>query len=531
MARILKTTLVFYLCLGRIVNNKPDTLIVEQRQKYFIISDRGLIIKQKGNGEVSCAISDLPHKIVLLDKRVGSAGSGSMATVVDPEALADGVGDGDKKKGGGLLLLARARDNLRFRSVWRELNGAMGDLGTYIPIVLSLALSRHLDLGTTLIFTGIYNAVTGLIYGVPMPVQPMKSIAAAALADPSFAIPEIMAAGILTAAFVLFLGITRLMKLVYWFVPLSVVRGIQLAQGLNFAMAAVKYIRYDQDFAKAKSLGRRPWAGLDGLVLAIAAVCFIVLVNGAGEEHPCARPVPIPQEKEQEQESSSSSSWRRRLAASVPSAVIVFVVGVAFAVARHPAAVRELRAGPSRMRVVHISREAWKQGFIKGAVPQIPLSVLNSVVAVCKLTRDLFPERKEASATSVSVTMGAMNLVGCWFGAMPCCHGAGGLAGQYRFGGRSGGCVAALGGLKLALGLLLGGSMLRVLVQFPVGLLGALLLFAGVELAAAARDMSTRAEAFVMLVCTAVSLVGSSAALGFLCGMIAHGLLMLREHL
>ena len=179
------------------------------------------------------------------------------------------------------------------------------------------------------------------------------------------------------------------------------------------------------------------------------------------------------------------------------------------------------------MRVVRIPREAWKRGFLKGAVPQIPLSVLNSVVAVCKLTRDLFPE-KAASATSVSVTMGAMNLVGCWFGAMPCCHGAGGLAGQYKFGGRSGGCVAALGALKLTLGLALGGSMLRVLAEFPVGLLGVLLLFAGVKLAVAARDMASKAEAFVMLLCTAVSLVGSSAALGFLCGMVAHGLLMLR---
>uniref|UniRef100_A0A0E0APS6 SLC26A/SulP transporter domain-containing protein n=1 Tax=Oryza glumipatula TaxID=40148 RepID=A0A0E0APS6_9ORYZ len=437
-----------------------------------------------------------------------------VGVVVDPEAVGgggDGGGDGRMKEG----LARRAVENLRFRSVWGEVNGAMGDLGTYIPIVLSLALSRQLDLGTTLVFTGIYNAITGLLYGVPMPVQPMKSIAAAALADPSFAIPEIMAAGILTAAFVLFLGLTRLMDLVYRFVPLSVVRGIQLAQGLNFAMAAVKYIRYEQDLGKGKSLGRRPWVGLDGLVLAIAAVCFIVLVNGAGEE------------QEQRQQQQQQQRWWRRRLGSVPSAVVVFVVGVAFAVARHPAAVRELRAGPSRMRVVHISREAWKQGFIKGALPQIPLSVLNSVVAVCKLTRDLFPERKE-SPTSVSVTMGAMNLVGCWFGAMPCCHGAGGLAGQYKFGGRSGGCVAALGVLKLALGLLLGGSMLRVLVQFPVGLLGALLLFAGVELAAAARDMSTRAEAFVMLLCTAVSLVGSSAALGFLCGMLAHALLYLR---
>ncbi|PUZ38185.1 hypothetical protein GQ55_9G176800 [Panicum hallii var. hallii] len=461
-----------------------------------------------------------------------------MATTVnpDPEAVV-----ASKEPRGPRSLLARARDNLAFRSVWPELNGAMGDLGTYIPIVLSLALARHLDLGTTLIFTGAYNAVTGLIYGVPMPVQPMKAIAATALSDPSFGIPEVMAAGILTAAFVLFLGVTRLMQLVYWFVPLPVVRGIQLAQGLNFAMAAVKYIRYEQDLGKGKSTGRRPWTGLDGLILAIAAICFILLVNGAGSERSRSsnrteqdqghgQGGDRDTQEEGRQEEETEGRWRsmiRGAAPAIPSAVIVFVVGVAFAVARHPAAVRELRAGPSRMRVVRIPGEAWKQGFLKGAVPQIPLSVLNSVVAVCKLTRDLFPE-KEASATSVSVTMGAMNLVGCWFGAMPCCHGAGGLAGQYKFGGRSGGCVAALGALKLALGLALGGSMLRVLVEFPVGLLGVLLLFAGVELAVAARDMSSKAEAFVMLLCTAVSLVGSSAALGFLCGMVAHGLLMLR---
>jgi len=72
--------------------------------------------------------------------------------------------------------------------------------------------------------------------------------------------------------------------------------------------------------------------------------------------------------------------------------------------------------------------------------------------------------------------------------------------------------VAALSALKLAMGLAHCGSMLRVLVEFPVGLLGVLLLFAGVKLAVAARDMASKAEAFVMLLCTAVSLVGSSAA-------------------
>ncbi|OAY71056.1 Molybdate transporter 1 [Ananas comosus] len=430
-------------------------------------------------------------------------------------------------------LLARARGNLAFRARWEsELNGAMGDLGTYVPIVLALALAKDLDLGTTLIFTGIYNIVTGLIYGVPMPVQPMKSIAAVAISSPSFSVPEIMAAGICTSAVLFLLGATRLMEVAYWLVPLPVVRGIQLAQGLSFAMSAVKYVRYEQDLAKAKSLSQRPWTGLDGLVLAIVATCFIVIVNGAGDE------VERLEEDDDEEDDDDAadgpesgdggrrrrSTWKRllnKMASSIPSAVIVFVLGVILAVIRKPSAVKELRAGPSPIEVVRISRDAWKDGFVKGAIPQLPLSILNSVIAVCKLTKDLFPERAEPSAASVAVTVGAMNLVGCWFGAMPCCHGAGGLAGQHRFGGRGGGCVAASAPPSSRSG--------SILVQFPVGLLGVLLLFAGVELAIAARDMATRAEAFVALVCAAVSLVGSSAALGFVCGMIAHGLVQLRK--
>lgn len=174
---------------------------------------------------------------------------------------------------------------LSFHSPWSELNGAMGDLGTYIPIVLALTLARDLDLGTTLIFTGIYNAVTGFLYGVPMPVQPMKSIAAVAISSPGFGVPEVMAAGICTGAVLLVLGVTGLMWFVYNLVPLSVVRGIQLAQGLSFALTAVKYVRKVQDFSKSKSTGSRPWLGLDGLVLAIVCACFIVIVNGAGQEN------------------------------------------------------------------------------------------------------------------------------------------------------------------------------------------------------------------------------------------------------
>lgn len=336
-----------------------------------------------------------------------------------------------------------------------------------------------------------------------------------------------MAAGICTSAALLLLGATGLMRLAYHLVPISVVRGIQLAQGLSFAITAVKYIKSEQNFARSKSAGDRPWLGLDGLLLALICACFILLVNGSGDD-----------EIESDDEAESPNSHGRipiririrrifKSMKSLPSAFIIFLLGIILAAIRAPAAFRHLKLGPSAMNTVKISKQSWKEGFIKGTVPQLPLSILNSVIAVCKLSTDLFPER-QVSATSLSITVGLMNLIGCWFGAMPSCHGAGGLAGQYKFGGRSGGCVALLGGAKLVLGVVLGSSLVKMLQQFPEGMLGVLLLFAGIELAICARDMNTKREALVMLVCTAVSLVGSSAALGFLCGMVVHLLLRLR---
>ncbi|KAI3718472.1 hypothetical protein L6452_19346 [Arctium lappa] len=411
-------------------------------------------------------------------------------------------------------MVKKLKNNLVFRSKWAELNGAMGDLGTYIPIVLALTLASDLNLGTTLIFTGVYNIVTGLLYGVPMPVQPMKSIAAVAISDPDFGIPEAMAAGICTGVILFLLGVTGLMRIAYRLIPLPVVRGIQLAQGLSFAMTAVKYIRKVQDFSKSKSNGNRNWLGLDGLVLAIICVCFITIVSGAGDEDE------VEDEDENDHGDNKRRNWRR-IVAYLPSAFIVFLLGVILAFIRAPKVIKGFKFGPSSIQVMSISKNAWKQGFLKGTIPQLPLSILNSVIAVCKLSTDLFPE-KTVTATSVSVTVGLMNLTGCWFGAMPCCHGAGGLAGQYKFGGRSGGCVALLGVTKLVLGLVFGSSIVKILSTFPVGVLGVLLLFAGIELAMCARDMKSKEESFVVLVCTAVSLVGSSAALGFVTGMVVH---------
>ncbi|PKI43470.1 hypothetical protein CRG98_036227 [Punica granatum] len=424
------------------------------------------------------------------------------------------------------------RRNLRLRNpLSSEMSGAVGDLGTYIPIVLTLTLVSHLDLSTTLIFTALYNIATGLLFGVPMPVQPMKSIAAVAVSEsPHLSVSQIAAAGLSTAAVLLVLGATGLMSFFYRYIPQPVVRGVQLSQGLSFAFSAIKYIRYEQDFAASKSGSPRSWLGLDGLILALASILFLLLSTGAGDTDSSSSSSSI-EDTDGSLELSQSKhriKQRLRILSSIPSALLVFLFGLVICFVRDPSIFKDIRFGPSKLHVLKITWDDWKTGFFRAAVPQIPLSVLNSVIAVCKLSGDLFPDR-ELSATSVSVSVGLMNFVGCWFGAMPVCHGAGGLAGQYRFGARTGLSVVFLGLGKLFLGLVFGNSFVRVLSQFPIGILGVLLLFAGVELAMASRDMNSKEESFVMLVCAAVSLTGSSAALGFGCGILLFLLVKLRS--
>jgi hypothetical protein len=54
---------------------------------------------------------------------------------------------------------------------------------------------------------------------------------------------------------------------------------------------------------------------------------------------------------------------------------------------------------------------------------QISLTILNSVISVQYLSEDLMPTRPAPSVTALGVSVGIMNLTGCWFGAMPVCHG------------------------------------------------------------------------------------------------------------
>ena len=513
------------------------------------------------------------------------------------------------------------------RVLLSEASGAMGDLGTFLPLTLGLVAAVGLDFGTTLIFTGIYNIISGFAFGVPMPVQPMKTIAAVAVAsaasasssssNPPITLQEVMAAGMFVSAVVLFLGLTRLVDLVNRAVPRSVVAGLQLGVGLKLASSGVRSV-----FLAAPST-KKPWrpaGGVEGWALGAAALAFLFVStvadarrtsrervespspassspssscspprppspstlplhrrlqealllfdrrkemrkqrggevdegdsssssggssgSGASAEPslplasppppppppplpPAAAPAAAPAAEGEEQEGlddPSPPSW------TVPSALLVAALGVALAFASAPAAARAaLRLGPSAIVAAVPTRRDWLNGITRaGGLAQLPLTTLNSVIAVSHLADSLYGSGGSAGGSGsgsgtaaaagegaaalsssspllrsrarrdgarwrpsrVAVAVGLYNLLGGWFGALPACMGSGGLAAQHKFGARGGSAPVLLGVLKISLALAFGSSLSSVLRFFPSGLLGAMLALAGAELAAAAR--------------------------------------------
>lgn len=67
----------------------------------------------------------------------------------------------------------------------------------------------------------------------------------------------------------------------------------------------------------------------------------------------------------------------------------------------------------------------------------------------------------------MACSVGVLNLIACTFGGMPMCHGAGGLAAQYRFGARHGASMVFLGSVKVILALALGGALMHLLEVKP----------------------------------------------------------------
>ena len=368
----------------------------------------------------------------------------------------------------------RRRPPLRFDR--NELAGAFGDIGTDLPLIVGMVLAAGLDSASVLIMFGAMQVLTGLVYRLPMPVQPLKAMAAIVITG-NVAGDVLYGGGLAVGILMLVLTVTGLVGWLARIIPTVVVRGIQFGLGLQLATLALRqYVPAD---------------GPRGYML--AGLAFLITVALLGN---------------------------RRF----PAALFVIALGVVYAFAF----TLDLSgiAGSLGLAVPrpHLpARSDILAGLVLLAIPQIPLSLGNSILATHQTARDLFPDRSPGFR-KISGTYALMNLINPFLSGMPTCHGSGGLVGHYTFGARTGGSVVLYGGFYLILGVLFSSGFDRIIRVFPLPILGVLLLFEGLGLMALLRRLEDPARD--LRVALLVGLIAAGLPYGYLIGLIVGPLLV-----
>ncbi len=372
-------------------------------------------------------------------------------------------GDAARAEGRG----GKRPGNLYNRMEWA---GAFGDIGTFIPFVVAYVTIVGVDPLGLLFMFGISKIAAGLYYRTPVPIQPMKAIGAAAITG-GISPSALFASGLTTGIFWLVIGGTGAVRWIAALVTKPVVRGIMLGLGLSFMAEAIR------------RMTSAPLLAGPALV-----VTFLLFGNSR-----------------------------------IPAMFVLLLIGIVSGVVMNPDLLSELakiRIG-FRPPVLNFDLLTWSdivKGTLLFTIPQIPLTLGNAVIAISAENNELFPDRL-VSERKMALSQGIMNVVAPFFGGVPMCHGAGGMAGHVRFGAKTGGALVILGTILVVVALFFSDSVSIIFNVFPSAILGVILFFAGAELALVVRDIGEgKRDFYVMLVVAGFAMWNMGAA--FLVGVV-----------
>lgn len=352
----------------------------------------------------------------------------------------------------------------------REFSGALGDIGTLLPLSLGAIAVAGLAPVPVLLGFALFYIATGLYYRLPVPVQPMKAVAALLLTTQVSA-QSLIASGVIIGLVLLVLGGTGWINRAARLVPGSVLSGLQLGLGLLLATMSLGLL------ASSLPLG-----------LFTLAVLVLTLKLCPG--------------------------WPAALLGLAVAMVLGALVGApALPAPAESTLFSGMPAWPSM--------DDWQQGFSILVLPQLALTITNAVVLTALVLGDYFGERAHrVTPAKLSVTTGLANLALVPFGALPMCHGAGGVAAHHRFGARSGLAPILLGTGLLLVVIVPGG--LSFIAAVPAAGLGALLMVAAVELGMSKRLWSAKPSCWPVIGITALVTFWADPFFGLLAGVASE---------
>jgi len=356
-----------------------------------------------------------------------------------------------------------------------EWSGAFGDIGTDFPLIVGMILAAGLDSASVLVTFGVMQIFTGSFYKMPMPIQPLKAMATIVITQKIS--PNILYGGGLAIGISMFLlNITKLIDWISRVVPKAVIRGIQLGLGIKLGLLAL------QDYVIAD--------GVAGYYLAAAAFLLAIFLLGNRK---------------------------------YPPAIFIIMLGIFYAFVFKVDAHSFINAVGIHLPQIHTP--TWADiltGFLILTIPQIPLSIGNSILATNQIANDWYPKRT-VTIRKISYTYSLINLINPFFSGIPTCHGSGGIVGHHTFGGRTGGSVIIYGCLYIFLGLFLSQGFDTLVHIFPLPILGILLLFESLGLMLLVQDVTDSKSSF--MIALLVGLISGGIQYGFVIGLFVGTLI------
>ena len=371
--------------------------------------------------------------------------------------------------------------------------GAFGDIGVLFPIVIALITLNHLNPTAVFLAAGLTYVLAGWYFQIPISVQPLKAVAAIALAmglSPS----AIASAGVLMGILLALIAVRNTAALLAKLFTLPIVRGIQLGLGLLLAR--------------------------EGLRLILGGQSLLVLSNGA-----------------------SITGWEVALGAAIlllafhkstryPAALVLLAVGIALGLLAQWGKMPQFAWGPLPLQLLHPRADEFWTVLPLLVIPQFALTFGNSIVATENTAQILYgPQARRVTVRGLSMSIALVNLASGMIQAAPMCHGSGGITAHYRFGARTPKSSYIIGALCILLALF-GRAAIGVLHLIPIAVLGVFLIYVGIQHAAYLRDIVKRVPLLFIAVCVGVvSLLTTNLMWGFLTGFVLQGILLIYERM
>ncbi len=379
-----------------------------------------------------------------------------------------------------------------YRFSRQELAGALGDLGTFLPLAIALITICGVNARSLFLAAGLLYIGAGLYYDIPMPVQPLKATSVIAIS--MAASPQMISATAISMGFIFmatcFFDLNETLKR---FFPRPVIRGIQLSLGLILAKKGFNL------FLDHRLLGNGPevlinLAGVTrplGILVGLAALGLVLALKD-----------------------------NRRF----PAGLVVICLGLAVgAWSSRLAGLQSINLG---WQAPDFYLPSWSDFCIALPVlllPQLPLTFANSIMSTADTAGQYFGSQAErVNPRALITSLGLANLFSGLIGGMPMCHGSGGLTAHYRFGARSGGASIIIGGIFILIALGLGQAAPAIFNLLPLAVLGALLGYIGAAHTFLIRDIVRNPwELGVALGMGAITLSGYGLAAAFALGLPA----------